>query len=186
MTQEKYLERFKEVTEYLTKLTESKNSDYAGAGNAFQNFNLIEIITSGRISTTAGILVRITDKVQRVANLLAKPPSVVGEAIEDSLLDLAVYSIIEFIWLTANKETLPLPEIKAPSTIPYLKDEKVVEEVYEELPEGASPNTMDEAFEALSKKLLEGKTLTPWESLSMKMIIQAKENLLTEATAGAE
>ncbi len=182
MTQEKYLERFNQVTEYLNTLTARKNSDYAGENNAFQNFNLIEILTSGKISTSAGILVRITDKVQRIANLLAKPPAVVEEAIEDSLLDLAVYSIIEYLWLTSGKEVLPLPGNSTVAQEPIAAQE---EPVYEELPDGVSANTMDEAFTLLSGKVEKSgaASLTPSENFFLKMIISAKQALLDNGRA---
>ena len=176
MDQQTYLERFKQVTQYMNDLTAKKNADYAGPGNPFQNFNLIEIITSGRVSTSAGILVRMTDKLQRFANLLAKPPAVVGEAIEDTLLDLAVYSIIEYLWLTSGKEELPLPGATT-------EQDPIVEqnfnndvEVAESYPMGASPNTADDAYRELTEKVEKygAASLTPSENLLLKMLISAK------------
>lgn len=183
MDQTTYLERFKQVTEYMTGLTKAKNSDYAGPGNPFQNFNLIEIITSGRVSTSAGILVRMTDKLQRFANLLAKPPAVVGEAIEDTLLDLAVYSIIEYLWLTSGKAELSLPGLDArvPEGPPEQDPQTVQDfandvEVAASYPMDASANTADDAYQELAEKVEKygPASLTPSENLLLKMLISAR------------
>jgi hypothetical protein len=117
MLQRDYLNRFEDLSREHFALTERKNKDYAGEDNPFRNFELIEVLTNGRISTADGILVRMSDKIQRVANLLAKDPDVVGESILDSLDDLSIYAKILRIHLeeqinplpTAN-ETLPDPE----------------------------------------------------------------------------
>ena len=159
MDQNTYLERFRQVTDYMNDLTARKNADYAGPGNPFQNFNLIEIITSGRISTSAGILVRLTDKLQRFANLLAKPPAVVEEAIEDTLLDLAVYSIIEYLWLTSGKAELPLPGTTPVADADPTTAETFAQnaEVAESYPANASPNTAEDAYRELAEKVEIGR-----------------------------
>ena len=176
MDQNTYLERFRQVTEYMNGLTAKKNADYAGPGNPFQNFNLIEIITSGRVSTSAGILVRMTDKLQRFANLLAKPPAVVSEAIEDTLLDLAVYSIIEYLWLTSSKSELPLPGVTQPQDQITEENFNNDVEVAASYPMEASPNTAEDAYRELAEKVENqgAQSLTPSENLLLKMLISAK------------
>ena len=185
MDQNTYLERFRQVTDYMNDLTARKNRDYAGEANPFQNFNLIEVVTAGRVSTSAGLLVRMADKLQRFANLLAKPPAVADEAIEDTLMDLAVYSIIEYLWLTSRKDTLPLPGIPTGSIEDgALRDtadeEKAAEardiEAATSYPIGASPNTEQDAYEALADKVEKygPAALSPSENLLLKMLISAR------------
>ena len=45
-------------------------------------------------SVEEGILVRMTDKINRIATLIYQDNAVKDEKIQDTLLDLAVYSII--------------------------------------------------------------------------------------------
>jgi len=182
MDQNTYLERFRQVTEYMNGLTARKNADYAGPGNPFQNFNLIEIITSGRVSTSAGILVRLTDKLQRFANLLAKPPAVVGEAIEDTLLDLAVYAIIEYLWLTSTKTELPLPETTNDAETAAQQEVTQQDfnndvEAAQSYPTNASPNTAEDTYRELAGKVERGESLTFLERVQLVSLAKAKLGL---------
>lgn len=99
MTHENYLQKFKEITDEMYALTARKNADYASTTDAWANFTLIEKLTAGQIRAEEGILVRITDKLQRVANLLNREGQVKDEKITDTLMDAAVYSIILLIYL---------------------------------------------------------------------------------------
>ena len=121
MNQELYLKKFEMELNELGKLTNRKNRDYAGKENAFSNFEKIEQMTHGRIKLEDGLLVRMTDKIARISNLLEHSAYVEAEKITDTLQDLAVYSIILKIYLEykldmsskkdqVNKiETRPLP-----------------------------------------------------------------------------
>lgn len=104
MTQNDYLKHFYKICNELYDLTLKKNSDYATDKNAFANFEAIEKLTSGRISISDGIIVRITDKLSRIVNLLNQPAKVKSETISDTLTDLAVYSIILRIYLEEQDE----------------------------------------------------------------------------------
>lgn len=99
MTQEEYLKRFEEKCKAEIELTRRKNADYAGVENAFKNFELIEYLTGGRISAAEGLLVRMSDKLIRFANLLSRPAQVKDEKITDTLDDLSVYAKITSIVL---------------------------------------------------------------------------------------
>lgn len=105
MTHQQYLEAFENEISEMLNITTRKNRDYANEDDALQNFQLCEEI--GVTSAERGILVRMTDKLQRISNLLDHDPHVVNERIEDSLLDLANYSIILLIYLKNKKSTLP-------------------------------------------------------------------------------
>lgn len=46
------------------------------------------------------ILVRMSDKIERIANLMVKDPEVAGESLEDSIKDLGAYCLL---WLARPK-----------------------------------------------------------------------------------
>lgn len=65
-----------------------KNADYANSENPFRNFESTNIIG---VDTKHGIMVRIMDKITRIANLLGKEPEVANEKITDSIEDCINY-----------------------------------------------------------------------------------------------
>ena len=105
MNQTKYLERFKELTDQMYETTRRKNSDYTGdATQAFKNFTMVETI--GFASTEQGFLTRMVDKVMRVAGFIKNGTlKVVDEKITDTLIDLAVYSLLFVIYLEQKQST---------------------------------------------------------------------------------
>jgi hypothetical protein len=104
MTQEKYLELFKQLCDRELAITTAKNSDYADEDNAFANFEIIRHLSSGRITPEQGFVVRMSDKLQRIVNLTSRPNRVLDETIEDTLFDLAVYCKLFQCYLMAKKE----------------------------------------------------------------------------------
>lgn len=98
MDHNEYLSAFEDVLDNMMETTARKNKDYANNDDAFANFNKCEEL--GICTTEAGILTRITDKLSRIANLLQHDAHVKDEAIEDSCLDMAVYSVILYIYLS--------------------------------------------------------------------------------------
>jgi hypothetical protein len=102
LSQKAYFNMFDNVCGEMMKLTEMKNSDYAESSDAFANFKTIEQITHGRISVESGILVRMTDKLKRIGSLLSRPATVKTEKIEDTVFDLAVYSVILLVYLRSK------------------------------------------------------------------------------------
>lgn len=92
-----YLFAFRKITEEMCALTAAKNRDYAGEADAFANFRLVEQI--GLCPTEVGILTRLSDKLARVGRLLNKEAAVKTESVEDTCLDMAVYSIILLVYL---------------------------------------------------------------------------------------
>lgn len=99
MKRDQYLKIFKEVLNKMLETTTRKNKDYASDGDAFANFEMVEKLTQGKVSTLMGIFIRKTDKLQRAINLESKDPDVVEESQADTLLDDAVYSIMAYIYL---------------------------------------------------------------------------------------
>jgi hypothetical protein len=94
---EEYLKEFKKITDKMFEITTLKNKDYSDGENAFRNFMQCESL--GICSAEKGILVRMSDKMSRIANLLERDAFVTNEKIEDTLIDLSVYSIILSIYL---------------------------------------------------------------------------------------
>jgi len=101
MSHQEYLKAFESILKDMLMLTEKKNHDYAGGkSDAFANFRQIADLTQERISVEDGILVRMTDKMSRISNLIASNVNPkVQESVLDTLQDLAVYSIILYIYL---------------------------------------------------------------------------------------
>lgn len=71
----------------------SKSHDYAGHGDPYRNFRMTEVLGLG--SMEAGIVIRITDKVSRIAKFTVEQElKVKDEQIEDTIIDLINYLII--------------------------------------------------------------------------------------------
>ena len=96
---EEYLKQFKQVTDKMYEITKAKNSDYtADSGDSMANFKVVEKL--GVCSVEIGFLTRMSDKVARLAGLAkGKEIQVKDEKYEDTLLDLANYSILLAIYL---------------------------------------------------------------------------------------
>ena len=101
MTREEFIKQFEETLTYMYETMKKKNADYASDDNPFGNFELVKQL--GLTSIETGILVRMSDKMARIANLLDKDAQVKDEAITDTLADLANYSVILKIYLD-NKD----------------------------------------------------------------------------------
>jgi hypothetical protein len=74
------------------EILRTKNADYANEEDPYQNFTLCEKL--GICKTEKGMLVRMTDKLQRIANLIDRDAAVQGETVSDTLNDLANYSYL--------------------------------------------------------------------------------------------
>lgn len=93
---------FEETLDKMKETFKRKNADYAGKGDPFRNFKLCEQL--GICSVEKGIMVRMTDKMSRIANLLENEAQVKDESIYDTLEDLSTYSVILKCWLQYKKE----------------------------------------------------------------------------------
>jgi len=105
LSQQTMLQYYQEITQKMYDIIKTKNQDYAGAGEAFTNFNQIELITKGVVSREFGTIVRMTDKLSRVVRLLQNTNQVLDEKIEDTLMDLANYSILLILMLKEKRES---------------------------------------------------------------------------------
>ena len=98
--QKAFLKRMEQLYAKNVDISRRKNSDYAGGEDPFQNFRLIEFMTRGRVSVEDGLLVRMSDKMQRIGNLLdGRKPEVQDESLLDALSDLSNYSVILRMYL---------------------------------------------------------------------------------------
>lgn len=95
---------FKETLDHMYLIHKQKNDDYAGNTDPYKNFKWCEVL--GICSVERGILVRMTDKMSRIVNLLEKENSVKDEAITDTLEDLSNYAVILKCYLEQNKKEL--------------------------------------------------------------------------------
>jgi len=104
MNQTEFIARLAELYALNVEISRKKNADYGAENDPFLNFRGIEVLTKGRISTADGILVRISDKVQRIANLIdGTEAQVLDESLLDSLSDCANYLMILRMWLEEKK-----------------------------------------------------------------------------------
>ena len=88
------VKKFKEVAEQICNLYEKKNAVY---GDSFSN----TYSTLGVISAVT----RISDKYNRLCNIVKNPDiDNLGESLEDTLMDLAAYSIMTIVKLKENEQ----------------------------------------------------------------------------------
>lgn len=87
----------------LIEITKAKNADYTGVGDdPFANFSRVQAL--GITDTVRGFLVRMSDKLCRITSFAQKGVlEVKDESIEDTLLDLANYSIILAAYIHSEK-----------------------------------------------------------------------------------
>lgn len=83
-------------------IVKAKNKDYSTESNPFRNFEYAQYVN---VDVPDAILVRISDKLARVANLIHQEGrAVMDERIEDTLCDLANYAIILKVYLEDKKK----------------------------------------------------------------------------------
>lgn len=86
---------FNEVYKLFNKglrLMESKSADYADTADVFANFKQCEVLTG--VSKELGVMVRLSDKMSRIVNLLERDAKVMDESIADTILDSINYLAI--------------------------------------------------------------------------------------------
>jgi hypothetical protein len=93
---------FKEIVKELQDIHDKKNSDYA-VDNPLGNLQMCEL---GGIPSWKGVIVRLTDKMSRLLTFCKKEKyAVTDESVEDTLKDMAVYSILCLIlYRTRDKD----------------------------------------------------------------------------------
>lgn len=91
MTNKQFITNIEKSFKDIVELIKIKNADYATNSDPFKNFRSASVIG---ISPSQAILVRITDKLSRISNLLGKKAQVKDESIEDTLNDIIGYTVI--------------------------------------------------------------------------------------------
>ena len=96
MTREGLLALHEDLCGRARELMAAKNHDYAGqdeAADPFRNFRLCEAL--GLCTAEAGLLVRLSDKLSRLATFAACGRLVVAdESVEDTLIDVINYAVL--------------------------------------------------------------------------------------------
>lgn len=94
MNKKEYLEFHKQCCLNMIEITLRKNADYTGINqDPFANFTAVADL--GICKPEQGFLVRMMDKMMRINSFVQKGVlEVKDESVEDTLLDLANYSII--------------------------------------------------------------------------------------------
>jgi hypothetical protein len=93
---------FYELIEEIKEIHSNKNKDYAG-DNPLSNFMMCERMG---IPAWKGVLIRISDKFSRLCSFAnTEEFKVKDESVEDTLKDLAVYSLICLILFKEKKLT---------------------------------------------------------------------------------
>jgi len=90
--------RFYELLREIGELHDRKNSDYSSRQDPLSNFRECQ----GFVDPWIGCLIRLTDKYSRIKRLAEKvvkgeEVGVKSESIKDTLMDLAVYALIDII-----------------------------------------------------------------------------------------
>lgn len=83
---------FRDITNSMIQTYQAKNQDY---GNSFEK----SLDKFGLIAS----VIRLNDKISRIESLSRTEAKVIDESIEDTLLDLANYSVMTIIWLRKNR-----------------------------------------------------------------------------------
>ena len=101
MNKKEFLDHLATTFSTALEIATKKNSDYSGENeNPFKNFLMSEQVG---VDPARAILVRISDKLSRISNLLDKDAQVIDERIEDTILDLVNYSAILKAYLYAKR-----------------------------------------------------------------------------------
>lgn len=99
MTREQLLALHDKLSRQARDIIAKKNADYGDPDDCFGNLRLCEQMKL--CSMPKGILIRMADKIRRVANLLDRP-ALVAETAEDNVLDVINYAILLLASLTPD------------------------------------------------------------------------------------
>ena len=108
MNREQYLRYHQIMCDEARRLSERKNHDYAGKGGEqpFANFQRCEAL--GICSTERGFLVRMTDKMSRLASFAeAGKFQVADEKVRDTCIDLINYTVLLLAYIDSKDGKTP-------------------------------------------------------------------------------
>ena len=96
MQREMQNKKFNDLLNQIKEIHANKNHDYANNEDSLSNLKLCKTLLG--IPSWIGTIVRILDKVSRVAEFARKGElKVKSEGIRDTFIDLAVYSLLAII-----------------------------------------------------------------------------------------
>ena len=112
----KQSKRFYEILEQIKELHDKKRHDYGANEDIFANFRLSEL--SG-IPAWQGAVVRMGDKYARMSNFIKKGEfKFKEENIKDTLMDMAIYSLITMILFEESEMKDKTVEVKGVGKFP--------------------------------------------------------------------
>lgn len=146
MTSDELFDIHKELCNSALELMKAKNHDYAGSKGVepFANFTRVEAL--GITSTEKAMLVRMLDKMSRLASFMeAKEFKVSDEKLRDTILDMINYSILLYAYLDdKNNEPYTVVKLKKPITKAPPPIYHLDEDSYDLYSKGGTvPNTPD-------------------------------------------
>lgn len=100
MTNAEFIKQLEENFNRGLEIIKRKNHDYATDTDPWKNFRFADLVG---VSVDRAILVRISDKLARVSNLLDKQAMVADEKVEDTVLDAINYLNILLVYLQKNE-----------------------------------------------------------------------------------
>lgn len=100
MNKQEFVLWFQSTLKEMYEIMQRKNADYTTTEDPFSNFRIVEKL--GISGVEQWILVRMTDKISRISNLLTREAKVKDESIADTLQDLANYSIILKLYIESK------------------------------------------------------------------------------------
>lgn len=106
MNKVEFLEYHKQFCDNMRSISESKSHDYSGfQDSVFGNFEVVE--RCGIAAVEVGFLTRMMDKISRINSFVKQDVCLVtDEKIEDTLQDLANYSVLLSAYITNKKQNL--------------------------------------------------------------------------------
>jgi len=108
MTRQEFMEYHAACLEKMAAICRAKNADYSHSDTVddpFLNFTRVE--SFGVCKTEVGFMTRMLDKLSRINSFVQRGDlKVADESVEDTLFDLANYSILMAGYLKAKKEKL--------------------------------------------------------------------------------
>lgn len=104
MDRKAFVELHGSFCDKLKTITAAKNADYTGGGDPFANFKTAEIMNFG-VTTEQSFMTRMVDKFTRISTFVKGGVlKVKDESVEDTLLDLANYSILLACYIKSKRQ----------------------------------------------------------------------------------
>jgi len=91
MTREQFIKGLETTYTECLNIVKAKNKDYATDTDPWKNFRFANMVG---VEYKRAILVRMSDKLARISNILDKEVAVKDEDVQDTLKDLINYSAI--------------------------------------------------------------------------------------------